>query len=262
MKLILFLKSKTFWLNVVLALALYAILALSTPWILKGITSFSQVAVVPDLSGLTWEEALVKLEEHHLKGVLLDSSKYDPNVKPYGILEQYPIAGSKAKYHRNIALNVNKRREIKIALPGMVDRTLQRAQMDLVSRGLVMGKITYVQDSVGEGLVRKVSAGGKLLAMGDKVRKGTTIDLVVGKRSMDPTHPVPNIRGMRFGEAKAILRLSELRIVLAEGDSTNTSSVILRQDPENSMGSPILFKNGAVRVWLGNALSLEDNGDE
>lgn len=261
MKLILFLKSKTFWLNVVLALALYAILALSTPWILKGITSFSKVAVVPDLSGLTWEEALVKLEEHHLKGVLLDSSKYDPNVKPYGILEQYPIAGSKAKYDRNIALNVNKRREIKIALPRMVERTLQRAEMDLVSRGLVIGKIKYVPD-VAEGLVLEVSAGGKLLAMGDKVRKGTTIDLVVGKRSMNPTHPVPDIRGMRFGEAKAILRLSELRIDLAEGDSTNTSSVILRQDPENSMGSPKLFKNGAVRVWLGNALSLEDNGDE
>lgn len=257
MKFISFLKSKTFWLNAGLALVFYTILALSANWILKGITSHSEVAVVPDLSGLNLDAALKKLHDHNLEGEVLDSSSFTTEVAPESVVEQYPIAGSKAKEGRVIMLTINKKRDVKISLPKLVERTLQRAELDLTSRGLRIGNIRYVPD-LAEGLVLEVRFGGQLLPEGSKVRKGTAVDLVVGKRSMAPTHAVPNILGMRFGEARAILQLSGLRIQWMEGDTLDPYLVVYKQTPDFSDGIFVTQENAQISVWLGDDYLFQD----
>ncbi len=250
MKFILFLKSKTFWLNAGLALAFFILLGLSANWILKGVTSHSEVAVVPDLSGMTIEEAQAVLEGEALLAEVMDSSLYFAKLEPGTVVDQYPMPGATAKAGRTVQLTINRRRAGKVALPLLVERTLQRAELDLTSRGLRVGRITYVPD-LAEGLVLQVSAGGVVLAEGSQVRKGTAVDLVVGKRSGPPTHAVPNLLGMRFGEAKAILQLSGLRIEWVEGDTSNADLTVYRQLPEDSQGSIVTHKDGIVRVWIG-----------
>ena len=261
MKLILFLRSKTFWLNAALALAFFTLLGLSANWILKGITGHGEVEVVPDLTGLTWEEAQARLAEGALQAEVLDSSLYFPKMDPGTVVDQYPMAGATAKAGRTVQLSINRRRPGRVALPLLVERTLQRAELDLTSRGLRVGRITFVPD-LAEGLVLSASAGGVVLAEGSQVRKGTAIDLVVGKRSGPPTHAVPNLLGMRFGEAKAILQLSGLRLEWVEGDTTMTQGVIISQLPSDSQGMFVTHKDGVVRVWVGVSHLLQSNDEE
>jgi beta-lactam-binding protein with PASTA domain len=258
MKLILFLRSKTFWLNAALALAFFTLLGLSANWILKGITGHGEVEVVPDLTGLTWEEAQARLAEGALQAEVLDSSLYFPKMDPGTVVDQYPMAGATAKAGRTVQLSINRRRPGRVALPLLVERTLQRAELDLTSRGLRVGRITFVPD-LAEGLVLSASAGGVVLAEGSQVRKGTAIDLVVGKRSGPPTHAVPNLIGMRFGEAKAILQLSGLRLEWVEGDTTMTQGVIISQLPSDSQGMFVTHKDGVVRVWVGESHFFQSN---
>ncbi len=258
MKLILFLRSRTFWLNALLALAFFSLLGLSANWILKGITGHGNVEVVPDLSGLTLEEAQARLSEGELLAEVLDSSIYFPKMDPGTVVDQYPMAGATAKAGRTVQLSINRRRPGRVALPLLVERTLQRAELDLTSRGLRVGRITFVPD-LAEGLVLSASAGGVVLAQGSQVRKGTAIDLVVGRRTGPPTHVVPNLLGMRFGEAKAILRLSGLRLEWVEGDTTNGNLVIIEQLPADSDGMMVTHKDGVVRVWLGEDVLQQEN---
>jgi beta-lactam-binding protein with PASTA domain len=160
-----------------------------------------------------------------------------------------------------VQLTINRRRAGKVALPLLVERTLQRAELDLTSRGLRVGRITYVPD-LAEGLVLQVSAGGIVLAEGSQVRKGTAVDLVVGKRSGPPTHAVPHLLGMRLGEAKAILQLSGLRMEWVDGDTTNAELVVVDQLPSDSKGSFVTHKDGVVRVWIGESHLLQSNDEE
>ena len=261
MKLILFLKSKTFWMNAVLALIFFSVLGLSANWILKGITGHGQVQVVPDLTGLSFEEAQERISNSGLVVEVLDSTVYFAKMDPGTVVDQYPMPGATAKAGRIIELTINRRRPGRVALPMLVERTLQRAELDLTSRGLRVGRITYVPD-LAEGLVLSVSAGGVTLAEGSQVRKGTAVDLVVGKRSGPPTHAVPNLLGMRFGEAKAILQLSGLRIEWVEGDTSNAALVVHLQLPEDSQGSFVTNKNGIVRVWIGEEHLLQANDEQ
>ncbi|MDG1252836.1 MAG: PASTA domain-containing protein [Schleiferiaceae bacterium] len=260
MKLILFLKSNTFWLNAVLAVTFLSVLGLSANWILKGITGHGQVQVVPDLTGLSFEEAQERIASSGLVAEVLDSTVYFAKMDPGTVVDQYPMPGATAKAGRIIELTINRRRPGRVALPLLVERTLQRAELDLTSRGLRVGRITYVPD-LAEGLVLSVSAGGVTLAEGSQVRKGTAVDLVVGKRTGPPTHAVPNLFGMRFGEAKAILQLSGLRVEWVDGDTSNTNLLVLRQFPDDSQGNFVTHKDGVVRVWIGD-MSLEQNNDE
>ncbi|MDP4742338.1 MAG: PASTA domain-containing protein, partial [Schleiferiaceae bacterium] len=70
----LFLKSKTFAVNAVLALLFFIVLGMSAQSILKWVTGFGEVQTVPDLSGMSLEDAQSALAELELEGVLLDSA--------------------------------------------------------------------------------------------------------------------------------------------------------------------------------------------
>ncbi|HAB31685.1 MAG TPA: hypothetical protein DCL07_03225 [Cryomorphaceae bacterium] len=260
MKLILFLKSKTFWLNAAFALAFFLLLGFSANWILKGITKHTQVMVVPDLTNMRFEEVKAALAPLTFEAEILDSSLYVSRAEPGAVLDQYPLPGATAKTGRVIQLTLNRHRPGKVALPLLVERTLQRAELDLTSRGLRVGRITYVPD-LAEGLVLQVSAGGVVLAQGSQIRKGTAVDLVVGKRSGPLTHAVPDLLGMRLGEAKAILRLSGLRMEFVEGDSTALDQGVTMQMPQFSHGNYVTHKDGIVRVWFGESSLLMSNDE-
>ena len=59
----LFLTSKTFLVNAALALVFFIVLGLSAQSVLKWITGFGEVQKVPDLSGMSFDEALRALDE-------------------------------------------------------------------------------------------------------------------------------------------------------------------------------------------------------
>lgn len=243
----LFLKSKTFAVNAVLALVFFIVLGLSAQTVLKWITGYGEVKTVPDLTGMSFDEAVQALDEVGLEGMLLDSALYRRELRPQEVYQQYPVAGAVVKEGRQVMLTINRSKAELVSLPAIKERTLARAEMDLRSRGLWVADIQYVPD-LTDGLVLEVEYNGRLLEAGSKVRKGAGLTLRVGMRSGELTQAVPDLTGLSYGEAKALLLMSGLGIQLMEGDSL--SGAVSTQSPGPSNGAPALPTQANVRVWI------------
>lgn len=177
----LFLKSKTFAVNAVLALLFFIVLGMSAQSILKWVTGFGEVQTVPDLSGMSLEGAQSALAELELEGVLLDSALFRKELRPKEVYQQYPVAGAVVKAGRKVMLKVNRSRPEFILIPNVLERALTRAEFDLKSREINIRNIEYVRD-IADGLVLQVKLNGTVLPPGSQVRKGSSVTLVVGRR--------------------------------------------------------------------------------
>jgi beta-lactam-binding protein with PASTA domain len=67
-------------------------------------------------------------------------------------------------------------------------------------------------------------------------------------RGGELTQAVPDLTGLSYGEAKALLNMSGLGIQLMEGDSL--SGAVTTQSPASSNGAPALPAQANVRVWI------------
>ena len=95
-----FLFSKTFLIQLVLAVvATVLIIFLLLQW-LDFSTNQDQKIAVPDLARLTLDQVDAQLEELDLRREVLDSANYDPAYPPYSVLEQAPMAGKFVKENR------------------------------------------------------------------------------------------------------------------------------------------------------------------
>jgi beta-lactam-binding protein with PASTA domain len=182
----LFLKSKTFAVNAVLALLFFIVLGMSAQSILKWVTGFGEVQTVPDLSGMSLDDAQSALAELELEGVLLDSAMYRRELRPREVYQQYPVAGAVVKAGRQVMLKVNRSQPELITMPNVIERTLMRAEFDIKSRDLNIKNVEFVQD-IADGLVLQVKLNGRQLSPGSTVRKGSYITLVVGRRNATST---------------------------------------------------------------------------
>ena len=249
-KLFAFIKSRVFWLNVAVALLFYVILFYGGQWGLKLLTGHGQVVQVPDVTALNYRSAESMLEAEGLKMDVLDSSVYFPDRKPGEVLDQYPAKAMEVKKGRVIMLTLNRHTPERVVLPKLVERTLQRATIDIASRGLEVGEIRYVVD-LAENVVLGVEFEGEALEEGDELRKGQTVDLVVGRREGRATIAVPDVSGMRLGEAKAILQLAGLTSHVAAVDSSQGVPVVIKQEPQPSGSIPIMGHGATISIWLG-----------
>ena len=162
MKMILFFKSRTFWFNLILAFVFLISLMLPMNRVLKQITGHGEIQNVPDVRNITLKEAQQTLEDMKLLGEVLDSSAFFKNFKPGTVVQQYPEPGAGAKVGRKIKLTINRHRAESVYLPILTERTFERAALDLRSRGLVLGKVSYKPD-LAEGIVLGAKANGKFI---------------------------------------------------------------------------------------------------
>jgi beta-lactam-binding protein with PASTA domain len=251
MKFILFLKSRKFWFNILAAIIFLGILIIPMNWFLKILTGYGEIITIPDVRNTSFSEAKINLEELDLLAEVMDSSAYFENFEPGTVVQQYPSSGSLAKAGRKIQLTVNRHRAENIYLPILIERTLKRAVIDIKSKGLRLGKIIYKPD-LAEGIVLGVMTNGELLNAGDLIRKGTTIDFIVGEISGPPTQAVPNLLFMSLKDAIKIIGKSDLQIQVVKGNYLDSNNIIIDQNPMGSEGILSLHSGAIVRVWLEN----------
>ena len=102
-----FLKSRTFLIQLGLALiATLILIFLALSW-LKSTTNHGEFVEVPDFSKMSVMDMRKAAEEAGLRYQVLDSSNYNPDFPRFSILEQDPPAGSKVKENRKIYFTVN-----------------------------------------------------------------------------------------------------------------------------------------------------------
>ena len=182
MSLIKFIFSKTFLIQILLAIGVLVVLGFLTMQWLSFTTNQDQRIAVPDLASMSLKRVELKLDELDLRYDILDSANYNPDYPPYSVIDQVPKAGKFVKENRKIYLTLNPSGYIKVEVPDLIRRTKRQAEPTLRSLGFKIGEETYKPD-IAKDAVLELRHNGELVNPGDKLMKTAVIDLVLGDGS-------------------------------------------------------------------------------
>ncbi|WP_036155994.1 PASTA domain-containing protein [Maribacter forsetii] len=178
-----FLKSKTFLIQLGLALLVLIIVIFVTLRYLNSTTNHGEFVEVPDFSKKSVMDMRKSIEEAGLRYEVLDSANYNPDYPRFSIIEQNPSAGSKVKENRKIYFTVNPSGYKKVTVPKIIQVTKRNASSMLKAVGLDVQRVTYV-DELGKDMVYRIKYKGKDIKPGDKLPKTSKIELVCGNGSI------------------------------------------------------------------------------
>ena len=178
-----FLFSKTFLIQLVLAvLAVVLIVFVLMQW-LDFSTNQDEKIVVPNLARLSLDRVDEKLDELELRREILDSANYNPDFPPFAVIDQVPLPGKFVKQNRKIYLTLNPSGYRKVEIPqGLIRRTRRQVEPTLKSLGFEIGSVTYKPD-VAKDAVLELRYKGEKVEPGMKLLKTSKIDLVLGDGS-------------------------------------------------------------------------------
>lgn len=179
MSLVKFITSKTFFIQVLLATAIVASFVFLLILFLDFRTNHGQEIKVPDLSKMKLEKAEEKLNNLDLEVFLLDTVDFNNDFPPFSIVEQDPKAGSFVKDGRKIYIKLNAGGFTTVAIPEFKDKTYRQIIATLTALTLKESKITY-KPHIAKDVVLQLYQNGKRLRAGDKVKKYSQIEIVLG----------------------------------------------------------------------------------
>ena len=179
MSLFKYLTSKTFFTQVFLAATIVVVFTFLVIQFLDFRTNHGQEIKVPDLSKMKLEVAEEKLNELDLEVFLLDTVEFNADFPPFTILEQDPKAGSLVKDGRKVYVKLNAGEFTDITIPEFKDKTFRQISATIKSLTLKEGKITY-KPHIAKDIVLQIYQNGRRLRAGDKVKKNSVLDFVLG----------------------------------------------------------------------------------
>lgn len=221
--------------------------------ILRHYTHHGEALSVPDVTGLTLEEAGIVLTSHQLRWQLVDSV-YVASVKPGAVVSQNPEPDFKVKENRNIFLTINAVMPEKVKMPDVVGVSLRQAKTLLESQGLSLGRMSYVPDIAVNNVLKQMYQG-KDIMKGVEILKGSAIDLVLGQGLSDEKTSVPNLTGLTLKDVHDYLTKYSLNIGVIIYDSTVITSAdsvkafIWQQKPVADVDA-LLQLGASVDIWL------------
>lgn len=259
-KLIKFITSKTFLINVILAIiAFFALL-----WLAKlGLSSFTkhgEYVNVPDLTAIPLEEASTMLDDADLSFEVIDSAAFNELYPAFAVIEQFPGPHAEVKSGRIIKLTINPAKARKIPLPNVVEKTTRRAIHYLESKGLKVGELIY-QPDIARDRVLAMRVGEEEIDGGTLVEPGTTVDLIVGKGLSNEKIKVPYLKFLTLEEAQSKLALASLNmgvVFFDEEIEDSATAVVYKQTPRPTL-APILKLGSDVDLWLTNDYTKIEN---
>ena len=177
-----FIFSKTFLIQLGLALLVLVVLGFLTMQWLEFSTNQDQRIEVPNLAKMNLDKVEDQLDELDLAFEILDSANYNPDFPKYSVIDQVPAPGKFVKEERKIYLTLNPSGYRKIAIPDLIYKTRRQAEPTLRSLGFEIGDISYKPD-IADDAVLELRHEGKLLKPGEMLMKTSKIDLVLGDDS-------------------------------------------------------------------------------
>lgn len=147
-------------------------------------TRHGQSVLVPDVKGMSVEEAKKVFKNQGLRGEVIDSN-YVKELTPGKVLEQNPIQGMRVKDGRVVYLTINTLSVPLQTVPDVADNSsLRQAQAKLLAAGFKLTEEEYI---IGErDWVYGVKYKGRELKVGEKAPIGSTLTLMVGQGMENP----------------------------------------------------------------------------
>ena len=163
--------------------------------------SDSGEVVVPYLTGYTFEEASLKLEEMGLQ-IEQGESVYSPDQEEGKITSQTPSADSEVTEGTVVTVNISLGKKDDV-VPYLVGKNVDDVEAYLKEFGFELGVVTVITSTEDEGTVLSQS-----IQAGSTADKGTKINVEVSNGSVE----VPKILGKNYKEIESELKEKGLEI--------------------------------------------------
>lgn len=215
--------------GLVLAFAIFFLFLSS----LKCLTGHGRAATVPMVTGKSYEEARNILKKAGFDVDILDSVYVD-TARPLTVMKQIPDADEVVKSNRTVYLLVTRVVPPELEMPNLVGYSFRNAEMVLKSMDLRVGDTTFKPDFATNAVLEQWY-NGKPIPPGTRIRKGSSISLVLGDGVGKRDFVVPDITGMKFCDAKTMLEENGILIGAVVGDpdiSDTCGAYIYKQNPE------------------------------
>lgn len=228
-----FVTHRPLWVNIIagilLAIGFFSILLLSLNWL----TGHGKAATVPSVAGKNYEEAKKILKKAGFD-VEIQDSVYVDTMRPLSVIRQIPDADEVVKSNRTIFLVISRAVPPVMDMPNLVGYSFRNAEMVMKNMDLKIGDTTFKPD-FAKNAVLEQWYNGAVITPGTKIRKGSTVSLVLGDGVGKREFIVPIITGMTFAQAKAMLESAGVGIGAIVTDvnvSDTMNAFIYRQNPE------------------------------
>lgn len=167
-----------------MAAVVVAAVVITFRW-MDSYTEHGKAIAVPDIQGMEEADAMSKLAQHDLVGVVSDHV-YIKGVPPGEITAQRPAAHAKVKRGRKVYLTVSSGNQPMIAIPDIADNSsLRQAESRLRAAGFKLAP----NDTIAGDLdwVYGVRYKERELKAGELVPEGAELTLVVGGGNKEET---------------------------------------------------------------------------
>ncbi|WP_462250604.1 PASTA domain-containing protein [Ekhidna sp.] len=198
-------------------------------------TNHGETITVPDIKGMTISELDEFLGKRSLRYEATADSSYSPDYPPLAVLRQVPAPNTKVKENRKIYVTLNAESPPKVRMPKVEDLSLKSAMMVLKSYDLKLGAVKHVPD-VFFGVVHEARMDGRVVLEGERIEKGSFINLVVGDGYGNTVFQSPRLIGLEQEEAETAIIGSGLRI----GKVNITDKSLAGFGTPDSLGNEIL----------------------
>lgn len=253
-KLFTYLTRQPFWVNLLAALLLVFLIGFLFLQSLSWFTNHGAYLKVPEVKGQNVENAIKILESQGFDVVIQDSI-YSDTIPRYTVIKQLPDPDATVKVNRTVYLTVNRATPPEITVPKLEGLSFRFAD-DLLRRNhLRVGDTIYRPDFM-KGSVLEQQYNGSRITAGTKVPWGARITLIIGGGLQVEEMPVPELIGLTFAEARAILETKGITLasVIAMNSVKDTAAAyVYKQNPArfDIDHTPLTIRPGqTMDVWL------------
>lgn len=206
-----------------------------TKFTLSCITKHGKELTVPDLTNITVSEAVQIAEDAGLR-VEIGDSVYIRRLGRGLVYSQLPAAGGKVKKGRRIILTINAVAPKKVGMPNLIGYSLRQAKAEIMSRGLTLGRLDYVDDIATNNVIRQFYKG-QPIEPGTQIETLSKIDLELGLNPEENMTVIPDVIGLKYLRAVDVIHDNSLNVRRVVFDksvkdySDSLDAVVYKQAP-------------------------------
>lgn len=208
-------------------------------------TNHGETITVPDVRGVKLTDLDDFLEVRNLRYEVTADSGFSVDVPPLAVLKQFPAPNSKVKENRKIYVSLNAEKPPLVRMPKLAGTSVKNAQLILKTYDLKLGQIRYVPD-LALNFILQQRVDGREVLEGERIPKGSLIDLVVGDGLGNQQLTSPNLIGLDEESAQFAIIGSGLKVGDILYDQSNFAVIEMEDSEGNIVASEQKVSPGAV----------------
>ena len=235
--------------QLIIAAASIVVLVIGLFISLRFYTRHGEGKPVPNLKGLSVENAIQLLESEGFRYQI--DSVFVMDKKPGLVLEQDPDPNTNVKINRMIYLTIVSSQTPDVTFPDIENKTLIEAKAILENYGLKVGDTTYKPD-IAKDAVLGFSYAGQSIRVGQKLPKGSKINLVLGDGMGASEVDLPDLKGLTLSEAMFSIKGASLSLgtVTYQGVVRDSANAVI------IMQTPAVIPDSTNKVSIGTKINL------